>query len=172
MATAATIVEPGTGKILAMGQSRPYGFGTKNEQTTINLSVDKNMGGGAGYQPGSTFKPIVAAAALESGMPPTKAYSSPYEMDYPSPVATCGGNSWVNTDGAKLENENESEVGPYGMKEATAKSVNTYFVQLIGDIGICPVTEMAEKMGVERADGEQDRPGTRRSPSAPRRCRR
>ena len=58
---------------------------------------------------------------------------------------------------APVENENESEVGPYGMKEATAKSVNTYFVQLISDIGICPVTKMAEKMGVERADGEQDR---------------
>ncbi len=60
VATAATIVEPGTGKILGMGQSRPYGF-QKNE-TTINLSVDDDMGGGAGYQPGSTFKPIVAAA--------------------------------------------------------------------------------------------------------------
>ena len=45
VATAATIVEPGTGKILAMGQSRPYGFG-KNE-TQINLSVDQAMGGGA-----------------------------------------------------------------------------------------------------------------------------
>jgi membrane peptidoglycan carboxypeptidase len=59
----------------------------------------------------------------------------------------------VNTDGAKLTNENESEVGPYGMKEATAKSVNTYYVQLIADIGICPVTKMAKEMGVNRADG-------------------
>jgi membrane peptidoglycan carboxypeptidase len=39
------------------------------------------------------------------------------------------------------------------MKTATAKSVNTYYVQLISDIGICPVTEMAAKMGVGRADG-------------------
>ncbi|MEU9554740.1 transglycosylase domain-containing protein [Streptomyces fumanus] len=151
VATAATIVEPGTGKILAMGQSRPYGFG-KNE-TQINLSVDASMGGGAGYQPGSTFKPIVAAAAIEGGTPATKSYSSPYEMEYPSPIRACDGKTWVNSEGAKLTNENESERGPYGMKEATAKSVNTYFVQLIADIGICPVTEMAKKMGVERADG-------------------
>ncbi|MFJ4686276.1 transglycosylase domain-containing protein [Streptomyces sp. NPDC088789] len=151
VATAATIVEPGTGKILAMGQSRPYGFG-KNE-TQINLSVDQAMGGGAGYQSGSTFKPIVAAAAIEGGMPATKSYSSPYEMDYPSPVAQCDGKTWSEK-GVPLENENESEVGPYAMKEATAKSVNTYFVQMISEIGTCPVVELSKKMGVQRADGK------------------
>ncbi|MPY47678.1 transglycosylase domain-containing protein [Streptomyces acidicola] len=153
VATAASVVEPGTGKILAMGQSRPYGIDTKQNETTINLSVDKDMGGGAGYQPGSTFKPIVAAAAIEDGMAPTKQYSSPYEMPYPSPIAACDGKNWTNTEGAKLANENKSEVGPYRMKEATAKSVNTYYVQLIADIGICPVTKMAGEMGVNRADG-------------------
>ncbi|MEU6221156.1 transglycosylase domain-containing protein [Streptomyces sp. NPDC047022] len=151
VATAATIVEPGTGKILAMGQSRPYGFGTN--ETQINLSVDRSMGGGAGYQPGSTFKPIVAAAAIEGGMSATQEYPSPYKMPYPSPIAACDGKNWENTDGSTLENENESEHGPYGMKEATAKSVNTYYVQLIDDIGICPVIDMAKKMGVNRADG-------------------
>ncbi|WP_069813336.1 transglycosylase domain-containing protein [Streptomyces sp. TP-A0874] len=148
VATAVTLVEPGTGKILAMGQSRPYGSG--ENQTELNLSVDENMGGGAGYQPGSTFKPIVAAAALEKGISPSKVYRSPYKMPYPSPVQTCG-QPWSGS--AEVENENEKEVGPYGMKEATAKSVNTYFVELISDIGICPVTTMAEKMGIERADG-------------------
>ncbi|MEU0644430.1 transglycosylase domain-containing protein [Streptomyces umbrinus] len=152
VATAATIVEPGTGKILAMGQSRPYGFG-KNE-TQMNLSVDANMGGGAGYQPGSTFKPIVAAAAIEGGKPANQVYSSPYKMDYPSPVSACDGKSW-NEKGVPVENENETEVGPYDMQDATAKSVNTYYIQLISDIGICPVTDMAGKMGVERADGKK-----------------
>ena len=41
------------------------------------------------------------------------------------------------------------------MKQATAKSVNTYYVQLISDIGICPVVQMAGKMGVARADGNK-----------------
>ncbi|MEU9388893.1 transglycosylase domain-containing protein [Streptomyces sp. NPDC048324] len=157
VATAATLVEPGTGKILAMGQSRPYGFG--KHETQINLSVNQSMGGGAGYQPGSTFKPIVAAAAIEGGTPATQSYSSPYEMDYPSPVSICNGGQWRDdpNNPTKLSNESESEHGPYSMKQATAKSVNTYYVQLISDIGICPVVDMAKKMGVQRADGAKMR---------------
>ncbi|ARP74178.1 penicillin-binding protein [Streptomyces pluripotens] len=155
VATAATIVEPGTGRILAMGQSRPYGMNASEHETTLNLSVNQDMGGGVGYQPGSTFKPIVAAAAIEGGKPATQEYSSPYQMMYPTPVAACDGKIWRDDPKkpSPLKNENASEHGPYSMKEATAKSVNTYYVQLISDIGICPVIKMAKKMGVERADG-------------------
>lgn len=152
IATAVTLVEPGTGKVLAMGQSRPYGF--KSDETTINFSANKNMGGSAyGFPTGSTFKPFVAAAAIEQGIPATKTYSAPYDMPYPSPVQTCD-KPWINQ-GDTVENENEQEVGPYAMKEAMAKSVNTYFVQMISEIGICPVTQMAGKLGVIQADGQK-----------------
>ncbi|MFD9726233.1 transglycosylase domain-containing protein [Streptomyces sp. NPDC059072] len=154
VATAVTLVQPGTGRVLAMGQSKPYGF-AKNE-TQINFSVDKKMGGSNfGFPTGSTFKAIVAASAIERGLPPTKTYQSPYEMDYPSPVQTCGDKPWLNLERPKahVENESESEVGPYGMKEAMAKSVNTYFVEMISEIGVCPVTEMATKIGVIPANG-------------------
>ncbi|WP_274561001.1 transglycosylase domain-containing protein [Streptomyces spiramyceticus] len=153
IATAVTLVEPGTGKVLGMGQSRPYGFGTN--ETVINFSADKNRGGSAyGFPTGSTFKPFVAAAAIESGIPATKSYPAPYDMPYPSPVQTCD-KPWVNSGGDQVENENEAEVGPYRMKEAMAKSVNTYFVQMISEIGICPVTQMAGKLGVVQANGEK-----------------
>ncbi|MCF3134525.1 transglycosylase domain-containing protein [Streptomyces olivochromogenes] len=154
VAAAATLVEPGTGKILAMGQSKPYGYG-KNE-TEYNYSVDRDMGGSNyGFPTGSTFKPFVAAAAVENGRPATQEFSSPYQMLYPSPVQACDGKQWVNNENAKVENESESEKGPYAMKEAMAKSVNTYFVQLISSIGLCPVVKMTDAMHVVQGDGEK-----------------
>ncbi|MFJ6798390.1 transglycosylase domain-containing protein [Streptomyces sp. NPDC091268] len=152
VATAVTLVQPGTGRVLAMGQSKPYGFG-KNE-TQINFSVDKQMGGSNfGFPTGSTFKPFVAASALERGLQATQVYTTPQEMEYPSPVQTCGDKPWINTDHARVPNESEDEFGAFGMKEAMAKSVNTYFVQMITETGICPVTQMTNKLRVIPADG-------------------
>ncbi|MFG2943873.1 transglycosylase domain-containing protein [Streptomyces adustus] len=152
VAAAATLVEPGTGRIVGMGQSKPYGYG-KNE-TEYNFSVNAQMGGSNfGFPTGSTFKPFVAAAALEGGKPATQEYSSPYDMPYPSPVQTCSSSPWTNQDGDKVENESESESGPYQLKEAMAKSVNTYFVQMISDIGLCPVVKMTDALHVTQGNG-------------------
>nr|BFD83561.1 transglycosylase domain-containing protein [Streptomyces sp. Xyl84] len=154
VASAAVLVQPGTGKIVAMGQSKPYGYG-KNE-TEINYSVGSDAGGSNyGFPTGSTFKPFVAAAAIEGGKPPTQQYSSPYKMPYPSPVQACDGKRWVNTYHDNVENESTSEHGPYAMKEAMAKSVNTYFVQMISEIGLCPVTTMTDKLHVVQGDNKK-----------------
>ncbi|MFI9393003.1 transglycosylase domain-containing protein [Streptomyces bauhiniae] len=154
VAAAATLVQPGTGKVLAMGQSKPFGYG--KDETEYNFSVDRDLGGSNfGFPTGSTFKPFVAAAAIEGGKPPTQAYSAPYKMAYPSPVQRCGSTPYRNTKKETVENENESEKGPYRMKEAMAKSVNTYFVQLISDIGLCPVAKMADKLHVVQGDGSK-----------------
>ncbi|CAL9488873.1 transglycosylase domain-containing protein [Streptomyces sp. Tu 3180] len=154
VAAAATLVEPGTGKIVAMGQSKPYGSNAKEHETEINYSVDYRMGTSSGFPTGSTFKPFVAAAALEEGRPPTQEYPSPYELTVPSPIQTCG-KPYTNEDGAKIPNENESEKGPYQLKEAMALSVNTYFIEMVADIGLCPVTEMAEKLHVRQGSGKK-----------------
>ncbi|MEU9137094.1 transglycosylase domain-containing protein [Streptomyces sp. NPDC048404] len=154
VAAAATLVEPGTGKILGMGQSKPFGTG-KNE-TEYNYSVNYDMGGSNyGFPTGSTFKPFVAAAALEQGRPATQEYSSPNSMPYPSPVQTCGSKPWTNQANEKVPNESESEQGPYQLKEAMAKSVNTYFVQMISDIGLCPVMNQIDKLGVVQGNGDK-----------------
>ncbi|MFH8472552.1 transglycosylase domain-containing protein [Streptomyces sp. NPDC018000] len=153
VATAVTLVQPGTGKIMGMGQSKPYGFGP--DETQYNYSVDKSMGGSNyGFPTGSTFKPFLAAAAIEGGKPATQTYPSPYEMDYPDTVQSCG-KPWVNDGVPKyhLENENESERGPYALKQAMEKSVNTYFVQMLEDIGMCPVSQMTDKLGIVQGDG-------------------
>ncbi|ANW19546.1 transglycosylase domain-containing protein [Streptomyces clavuligerus] len=152
VATAVTMVEPGTGKILAMAQSHPYGF-QKNE-TQINYSVDRKDGGSAyGFPVGSTFKPFVTAAFVEAGRPLSQVYPSPYSMPYPSSIPACDGKIWTNDRQDVLENENTSEVGPYDLKEAMELSVNTYFVEMIDDIGLCPVVDLVDKMGVVQGNG-------------------
>lgn len=154
VAAAATLVEPGTGKILGMGQSKPYGYG-KNE-TEYNYSVNSSMGGSNyGFPTGSTFKPFVAAAALEEGRPANQSYPAPYEMPYPETVQTCSSKPWTNQGNDKLENESESEKGPYQLKKAMELSVNTYFVQMLADIGMCPVVKMTDKLGVVQGNGDK-----------------
>ncbi|MEV6103127.1 transglycosylase domain-containing protein [Streptomyces sp. NPDC051940] len=155
VATAVTMVEPGTGKIIGMGQSRPYGLSKKNHETTINYSVDYKMGGSNyGFQTGSTFKPITAAASIEEGMPLNKVYPSPNKMTWKDGISTCG-KDWNNESNETTQNETVTEVGPYSLEEATKKSINTYFAGMISEYGICPVAEMAERMGVRRGDGKK-----------------
>ncbi|MCL2733986.1 MAG: transglycosylase domain-containing protein [Actinomycetia bacterium] len=149
VAAAVALVEPGTGKIVAMGQSRPYGFG--KDETQINYSVNANMGGGQGFQNGSTFKPITAAAALEAGYKPSQSETSPNKMVYPD-VSTCSGATLHST--TETGNEDPSEKGPYMMPEALKKSINTYFLQLESQVGLCPIVNMASKLGLVRADGK------------------
>ncbi|MFF2541082.1 transglycosylase domain-containing protein [Kitasatospora sp. NPDC058063] len=148
VSAAASMVEPGTGKILAMAQTRPYGLDTNQNQTVVNLNVDAAMGGGNGFQPGSTFKPVVAAAALEAGLPATQEYSSPNKLEYPT-MKTCEG-TWKNDARPKtvVPNESASEKGPYQLKMAMALSVNTYFIQMEQEIGLCAVKQMANKLGI------------------------
>ena len=71
------MIQPGTGLIVAMAQSRPVmGSDNKKGETYWNLAVEPAMGGIQGYQAGSTFKAFTAAAALEKGIPLTKKYNA------------------------------------------------------------------------------------------------
>lgn len=148
-------VEPGTGRILSMAQSRPYGLDSSQHQTTLNFAVDNDMGGTyAGFQPGSTFKPITAAAALEKGVSPAQTYRTPWKVTFPAGAfRTCDGKSasgeWP------VQNELRSEKGRWDMTSALAKSINTYFAKLQKRVGLCATLKMAEKVGYHRGDGKE-----------------
>ncbi|MGK4583853.1 transglycosylase domain-containing protein [Kitasatospora sp. HPMI-4] len=146
-----TLVQPGTGKILGMAQSRPYGV--DDNQTQINLNVPKSMGGGLGYPTGSTFKPIVAAAALEAGYGMSTSYNTPYSIPWPT-MTDCSGKVWKNL--GDVHNDATTLAGNFSMPDAMAQSVNTYFAELEHGAGLCNVAQMANKLGItQQAGGEK-----------------
>jgi len=148
VAAAVAMVEPGTGAVRALAQSRRYGSGPS--QTTIDYAVDKAYGASNGFQAGSTFKVFVAAAALAAGYPVDHAIYSPYQVRI-GDVAACDGQ--VLTDPWDPTNELTSESGTYTMGSAMAASVNTYFAQLEEQVGVCEPWRLAGQMGVTQADG-------------------
>ncbi|MFF0477905.1 transglycosylase domain-containing protein [Streptomyces sp. NPDC004284] len=148
-------VQPKTGRILSMGQSRPYGLDQKQHQTTLNLAVGSKMGGTTyGFQVGSTFKPITAAAALEKGISPATSFNDPAQINMnESQYTRCDGKpaGYANWE---VNNEMKSEKGVFDMTSALGKSINTYFAKLEQMAGLCETLTMAKNVGYERELGK------------------
>lgn len=88
-------------------------------------------------QVGSTFKPIVYTAALESGIAPCTHFSA-QEVVYKNLEDWSPGNS-AEKDELYLN---------YSMQEALSKSVNTVAVKVLEETGIPKVLQQARNMGI------------------------
>jgi membrane peptidoglycan carboxypeptidase len=147
-ATAITMVEPGTGHILAMTQNRQWGTSGRGK-TTYNYNVDRAMGGTIGMQAGSTFKVFAIAAALEAGISPFE-----YIPSYSPKTFTDFRNCTTDKKFAPVTVRNSTSSGTFDMARATAYSVNTYFMSIEERTGICRPAEIAESMGVRLGNGD------------------
>ena len=88
-------------------------------------------------QVGSTFKPIVYTAALETGIAPCS-YFSAEEVEYENLKGWSPGNSG---------DEDETYLN-YSMEQALSNSVNTVTVKVLEKTGLTNVMTMAKNMGV------------------------
>ena len=128
-------VDPKTGRILAL-----YGGRENFKRFQVDLATAR---GGAGFQPGSSFKVFFLVAALEKGISPGRVYNSPARIVIPARRCYTGINQpW------DPGNAGDGEAGVFNMYQATAHSVNTYFAQLAMDVGIERGIEAARRMGI------------------------
>jgi membrane peptidoglycan carboxypeptidase len=143
---ALAMVEPGTGDVKALSQSRPMGRDRSLGETYLNYTVPPKFGNANGFQGGSTFKAFVLATALKKGYPTSTAFNSPSALTMPGGTfKTCEGK--YNPDDWNVNNSTTS--GYMDMYSGTRESVNTYFAQLEALVGVCPAVKTAEKMGID-----------------------
>ena len=141
------LVEPGTGNVRGMAQSRPMGTDREAGETFLNFSVPTEFGQSLGFQGGSTFKFFTTVAALKEGIDVGKTYASPQTMTVnPGTYFTCEG---LGTGVWNLKNSTGQ--GTFNMYQALRQSVNTYYAQLERDAGLCNTVQAAEDMGVSDA---------------------
>ena len=118
-------MDPRTGAVRALVGGRDFDDSKFNRATQ------------ALRQPGSTFKPIVYADAVQNGRPPTYVVD-----DSPVSVPQSGGGSWTpqNYDG-KFE-------GPMLMRRGLYQSRNIVAIKVGMELGPQSVIEMARKFGI------------------------
>ncbi|MUL82898.1 MULTISPECIES: D,D-transpeptidase PbpA [unclassified Mycolicibacterium] len=144
-------LEPSTGKILAMASTPSY---DPNKLATHDLNAQSqawqqlrdneqspllNRAISETYPPGSTFKVITTAAALQAGATPDTQLTAAPRIPLPDSTAT-------------LENFGGSACGSgptASLREAFAKSCNTAFVQLGLNTGADKLKATAQAFGLD-----------------------
>jgi peptidoglycan glycosyltransferase len=151
---AVVALDPTTGAILGMASTPSYDPGqlSSHDPDAIRAYWDQleaadrdprlNRAIGDNYPPGSLFKVIVSAAALEDGRTPETVIPAPDVLTLPDTST-------------QLRNFNNSTCSPSGEQrliDALTISCNTAFAQLGMDLGEDRIREMSEAFGL---DGEK-----------------
>ncbi|MFC8503336.1 transglycosylase domain-containing protein [Pedococcus sp. NPDC057267] len=155
---AATVIEPSTGRVIAMVQNSSYPT-TSQQQTAygytqVNWNVDTKYGGTSGFQFGSTAKMFSIVRALESGITvngtvPSK-FAGPTQSAYYSPQEQ---GSCHDTKPYGIRNDYPIGGKPIPFRKATADSINTAFASLTFGLGTRNVLDTMTKMHLHTGSG-------------------
>jgi membrane peptidoglycan carboxypeptidase len=148
-------IEPRSGNVRALAQSLPMGRDKKDGETFLNYTVPKEYGHARGFQPGSTFKAFVLAAAIKQNIPLTTTINAP-------PQITLHEADYEDCDGAPYGYglwpvHNSTTSGPKNLYTGTRESVNTFFAQLEQRTGLCEPFKLARQMGIHLTNPRLER---------------
>ncbi|MGR6972449.1 transglycosylase domain-containing protein [Streptomyces cynarae] len=132
----AVSVDPKTGRVLALYGGVDYFKHYTNNATRRD------------YQPASTFKPVILAAALDEGAKTQDGRPIDANTIYDG---TSG--RQVVDNGTKVgfapPNEDDQDYGPITVQTAMNDSVNSVFAQMGVDVGMTEVMKVAGKLGMD-----------------------
>jgi membrane peptidoglycan carboxypeptidase len=142
------LIQPGTGKVLAIAEDRPYGTGSG--QTEVDYAVNTQYGGGAGVQTGSSSKLFTLISAIEQGTP------FGYQLTVPGTQTVNGYTNCAGDQDAPFNVSNSEGPGTStdSLYTGTTGSINVFFAHLEQKDGLCNVVKTAVNLGVTRVDGK------------------
>jgi peptidoglycan glycosyltransferase len=133
-------LEPATGRVRVMASAPAFDPSSVQDPATLRaLNLDEgdkpliNRAVQTNYQPGSTFKVVTAAAALDSGKV--------------TPDSIVDGSSPKTISGVPLANSGGVSYGPITLTTALTNSVNTVFASLGEQVGAQTLVEYMERFG-------------------------
>jgi peptidoglycan glycosyltransferase len=147
-AGAVVALNPQTGAVKVMYSNPSYDDNHPNP----NAPGQFNKATQAGYPPGSTFKVVTAAAAIDSGK-----YT---------PNSIVNGKSPVTISGVPLNNDLNQSFGPIDLTTALTYSVNTVWAQVAESLGRGTMTRYMKRFGFY-AKPPLDYPRDELNPSQP-----
>lgn len=151
-------VQPGTGRILEMTENKVFDdtlTGGGPSTSAVNYNTDYAHGGSSGFQSGSTYKLFTLVAWLEAGHRLSEFVdSSARTVEQSKFVDTCSDSHGPWAGPYEFKNDSGSGGGGMSVLSATAQSVNGAFISMGLKLDLCNIRHAAERLGVERADGE------------------
>ena len=157
-------LDPKTGNILSMAQNTRYNPEAGEGNTVLNFNVDqfdggdptKSLGGGGGFQPGSTYKPFTVAAWLEDGKSLNRVVDGSKETyeQFDEWEASCepGGEFLIQEeDGYTPQNYGDTNYRDATVLEGLEKSLNTITMASARQLDLCRIRDIAFDLGVHQA---------------------
>jgi cell division protein FtsI (penicillin-binding protein 3) len=133
----AVVMDPHTGEIYAMANVPQF---NPNHYGAFSQKVWKNNIVASSYEPGSIFKPIVAAAALDK------------ELARPNDIYFCE-NGKLKIGNANIGEASDHKFGWMTMNDIIAKSSNIGVIKIAQQVGKKPFYEYIRKFGFGKKTG-------------------